>query len=102
MPLVGHSDTSSSSLRNLWSQSNDHESTLSKRKNRRSVHTSQSGRLMGSAAVHAQEATGAAAAFDEVSASGAEMAGYAWPVVASITAALIGIKLFKKFANRAS
>ncbi|CAM3680423.1 MULTISPECIES: major coat protein [Halomonas] len=58
--------------------------------------------LMGSAAVHAQEASGAAAAFDEVSASGAEMAGYAWPVVASITAALIGIKLFKKFANRAS
>ncbi|MEA2119785.1 major coat protein [Halovibrio sp. HP20-50] len=58
--------------------------------------------LMGSVAAHAQEATGAAAAFDEVSASGAEMAGYAWPVVASITAALIGIKLFKKFANRAS
>lgn len=58
--------------------------------------------FMASAAAHAQESTGAAAAFDEVSASGAEMAGYAWPVVASITAALIGIKLFKKFANRAS
>lgn len=58
--------------------------------------------LMGSAASHAQEATGAAAAFSEVQSQGADMAGYAWPVVASITAALIGIKLFKKFANRAS
>ncbi|UYO75553.1 hypothetical protein M0220_05185 [Halomonas qinghailakensis] len=58
--------------------------------------------LMGSAAAHAQDATGAAAAFSEVQSAGADMAGYAWPVVASITAALIGIKLFKKFANRAS
>ena len=58
--------------------------------------------LLGSAAAHAQEATGASAAFTEVQAAGTEMAGYAWPVVASITAALIGIKLFKKFANRAS
>ena len=51
---------------------------------------------------HAQEATAAADAFDSVSSMGSDMAGYAWPVVASITAALIGIKLFKKFANRAS
>jgi hypothetical protein len=58
--------------------------------------------LLGSAAAHAQEATGASAAFTEVQTAGTEMAGYAWPVVASITAALIGIKLFKKFANRAS
>lgn len=57
--------------------------------------------LMGSAAAHAQ-ATDASAAFSEVQSAGADMAGYAWPVVASITAALIGIKLFKKFANRAS
>ncbi|MFC7369191.1 major coat protein [Vreelandella zhaodongensis] len=57
--------------------------------------------LMGSAAAHAQT-TGAETAFSEVQAAGADMAGYAWPVVASITAALIGIKLFKKFANRAS
>lgn len=58
--------------------------------------------LMGSAVAHAQEAGGAAAAFTEVQSQGADMAGYAWPVVGSITAALIGIKLFKKFANRAS
>ncbi|QPL46607.1 Phage major coat protein, Gp8 [Vreelandella subterranea] len=59
--------------------------------------------LVASAAAHAQTApTGAEAAFSEVQSAGADMAGYAWPVVASITAALIGIKLFKKFANRAS
>lgn len=58
--------------------------------------------LLGSAAAHAQEATGAAAAFSEIQSTGSDMVGYAWPVVASITAALIGIKLFKKFANRAS
>ncbi|MFU1517906.1 major coat protein [Vreelandella alkaliphila] len=57
--------------------------------------------LMGSVAAHAQT-TGAEAAFTEIETAGSEMVGYAWPVVASITAALIGIKLFKKFANRAS
>lgn len=57
--------------------------------------------LMASAAANAQ-ATDASTAFSEVQSAGADMAGYAWPVVASITAALIGIKLFKKFANRAS
>ena len=50
---------------------------------------------------HAQ-VTGAEAAFTEIQTAGSDMVGYAWPVVASITAALIGIKLFKKFANRAS
>ncbi|HDZ48796.1 MAG TPA: phage coat protein [Halomonas sp.] len=59
------------------------------------------GATLAMAAVGSAHAS-AEAAFSEVSASGAEMAGYAWPVVASITAALIGIKLFKKFANRAS
>ncbi|MFI8751770.1 major coat protein [Vreelandella lionensis] len=57
--------------------------------------------LMGSAAAHAQVA-GAEAAFTEVQTAGADMAGYAWPVATAITASLIGIKLFKKFANRAS
>lgn len=50
----------------------------------------------------AQAQESAEAAFTAVQAEGSAMAGYAWPVVASITAALIGIKLFKKFANRAS
>jgi hypothetical protein len=59
--------------------------------------------VMSSATALAQTApAGAEAAFNEVQSQGADMAGYAWPVVASITAALIGIKLFKKFANRAS
>ncbi|AVU10613.1 MULTISPECIES: major coat protein [unclassified Halomonas] len=44
----------------------------------------------------------ASAAFSEIQSTGADMAGQAWPVVAAITASLIGIKLFKKFANRAS
>lgn len=57
--------------------------------------------LMGSAAANAQ-ATGAESAFTAIQDAGSEMVGYAWPVVASITAALIGIKLFKKFANRTS
>lgn len=59
--------------------------------------------VMASAAVHAQEAGSAASsAFDTVAEQGTEMSGYAWPVVGAITASLIGIKLFKKFANRAS
>lgn len=57
--------------------------------------------FMASAAAHAQEAA-ASTAFDSVAEQGTEMAGYAWPVAGAITASLIGIKLFKKFANRAS
>ncbi|KFC49906.1 major coat protein, partial [Halomonas sp. SUBG004] len=44
----------------------------------------------------------ASAAFDAVAEQGTEMAGYAWPVVGAITASLIGIGLFKKFANKAT
>ncbi len=57
--------------------------------------------FMASAAAHAQEAA-ASAAFDAVAEQGTEMAGYAWPVVGAITASLIGIGLFKKFANKAT
>lgn len=57
--------------------------------------------LMASAAANAQVAD-ASAAFTEIQSTGSDMAGYAWPVAAAITASLIGIKLFKKFANRAS
>ncbi|WP_447554032.1 major coat protein [Vreelandella sp. EE22] len=58
--------------------------------------------VLGSAAAHAQEANGAAQAFSQVQSEVGEMAGHAWPVATAITASLIGIKLFKKFANRAS
>ncbi|WP_339935348.1 major coat protein [Vreelandella glaciei] len=58
--------------------------------------------LMGSAVAHAQEATGAAAAFSELEQQAAEMAGYAWPVVVGVVGSLIAIGIFKKFANKAS
>lgn len=58
--------------------------------------------LMGSAAAHAQEATGAAAAFTELQSQASDMADSAWPVVVGVVGSLIAIGLFKKFANKAS
>ncbi|AJY52132.1 major coat protein [Halomonas sp. KO116] len=58
--------------------------------------------LMGSAVAHAQEATGAAAAFSELESQAAEMAGYAWPVVVGVVGSLLAIGVFKKFANKAT
>lgn len=58
--------------------------------------------LMGSAVAHAQEATGAAAAFSELEQQAAEMAGYAWPVVVGVVGSLLAIGVFKKFANKAT
>jgi Phage major coat protein, Gp8 len=45
--------------------------------------------------------TGAAAAFTAVNTQVAEYEGYTWPVILSVTGAFIGIKLFKKFVNKA-
>lgn len=57
--------------------------------------------MIGSA--QAQEAgTTASAVFDQITAEATEMGGYALGAVAVITGSLIGIKLLKKFANRAS
>lgn len=46
--------------------------------------------------------TQAQAAFSALSSQANSYASYAWPVVITITGALIAIKLFKKFVNRAS
>tara|TARA_R110002167_G_scaffold263903_1_gene470647 strand:+ start:660 stop:917 length:258 start_codon:yes stop_codon:yes gene_type:complete len=58
--------------------------------------------LMGSAVAHAQEATGAAAAFSELETRASEMASSAWPVVVGVVGSLLAIGLFKKFANKAT
>ena len=58
--------------------------------------------LMGSAVAHAQEATGAAAAFTELQTQASEMAASAWPVVVGVVGSLLAIGLFKKFANKAT
>ncbi|WP_272513190.1 MULTISPECIES: major coat protein [unclassified Providencia] len=44
----------------------------------------------------------AKAAFTQLGDEASQYSTYAWPVVISITVSLIGIKLFKKYANRAS
>ncbi|WP_251978746.1 major coat protein [Salinicola avicenniae] len=44
----------------------------------------------------------AVAAMESMGSQGSEMIGAAWPIATTIVGGLIGIKLFKKFANRAS
>lgn len=44
---------------------------------------------------------GAEAAFAAVGAQVTTYEGYAWPVILTFTGAVIGIKLFKKFVNKA-
>lgn len=44
----------------------------------------------------------AKAAFDSLTKDATEMTGYAWLLTVSIVGATVGIKLFKKFVNRAS
>lgn len=59
--------------------------------------------VMASTAFAAGETnTQAKAAFDTLTASATEMSGYAWALVVLIVGAVVGIKLFKKFVNRAS
>ncbi|WP_018414797.1 major coat protein [Teredinibacter turnerae] len=41
-------------------------------------------------------------AVDSVSTFATDMITWAWPVVATVTVAAIGIKLFKKFTNKAT
>lgn len=52
------------------------------------------------------ESTGATdyakAAFDSLTAQATLMSGYAWALVVLIVGSMVGIKLFKKFVNRAS
>lgn len=44
----------------------------------------------------------AKAAFDSLAAQATEMSGYAWSLVVLVVGATVGIKLFRKFVNRAS
>ncbi|WP_434223362.1 major coat protein [Xenorhabdus bakwenae] len=44
----------------------------------------------------------AKAAFDQMVSQTLEYSAYAWPFAIGVTGSLIGIKLFKKFVNRAS
>ncbi|ECW6490592.1 phage coat protein [Salmonella enterica subsp. enterica serovar Rubislaw] len=41
-------------------------------------------------------------AFDTVKSQAVTYSGYAWPVAVSIMGSLIGIKIFKKFVNKAT
>ena len=45
--------------------------------------------------------TSAKTAFDDIITQNTEFLGYAWPVVAALTAGAIGIKLFKKYTGKA-
>ncbi len=60
--------------------------------------------VIGSSAFAAEgDATSKAkAAFDSLTAQATEMSGYAWALVVLVVGATVGIKLFKKFVNRAS
>ena len=58
--------------------------------------------LMGSAAVHAQEASSASTAFSDLQSQITEYSGNAWSVMIAVTATLLGMKLFRKMANRAT
>ncbi|HAT1685022.1 TPA: phage coat protein [Klebsiella oxytoca] len=44
----------------------------------------------------------AAQAFDQLKSQVTSYNGYAWPLAVLVVGSLIGIKLFKKFANKAS
>lgn len=60
--------------------------------------------VIGSSAFAAEGDTTsqAKAAFDSLTAQATEMSGYAWTLVVLVVGATVGIKLFKKFVNRAS
>ncbi len=76
---------------------------MSKLKNALTVHQNKliaAGLMVVSGSSFA-EGNGAAAAFTAVGAQVTEYEGYTWPVILSVTGAFIGIKLFKKFVNRA-
>lgn len=58
--------------------------------------------LAGSAAAMATESSAGVTAISELEGEAASLISAAWPVATAIMAGMIGIKLFKKFANRAS
>lgn len=59
--------------------------------------------VVGSSAFAAEgDTTAASAAFDSLKTQVTEMSGYAWTLVVLVVGSTVGIKLFKKFVNRAS
>jgi len=53
-------------------------------------------------AVMAADESGASAAMASIKAEAASLASAAWPIVTAIVVAGIGMKLFKKFANKST
>lgn len=53
--------------------------------------------MIGSA--HAQT-TGAEEAFSAIQSEANSMLGFAWPVIGTITAAYVGVRVFKRLASR--
>ena len=60
------------------------------------------GSLMGSSSAFAAMPAGATAALTSVVEFADSMIAAAWPIVGTITVATVGIKLFKKFTNKAT
>lgn len=58
--------------------------------------------VIGSSAFAAEGDSAAQAAFQSLTEQVKEMSGYAWALVVLVVGATVGIKLFKKFVNRAS
>jgi len=58
--------------------------------------------LLASGSAHAELPAPVAAAFTTIETNFTDLETAGWPVVATITGGLILIKLFKKFANRAT
>ena len=61
--------------------------------------------LIGSTTVAMASESGtdyASQAFAEMQSQGSSMIGEAWPILTLIMGALVGMKLFKKFTNRAT
>jgi len=61
-----------------------------------------SGLLVMSGMAQASEPTGADAAWTQLETTAEDMLSNAWPIVIVITLGFIGIKLFKKGANKAT
>lgn len=57
---------------------------------------------MGSSSAFAEMPAGAATALTSVTEFADSMIAAAWPIVGTITVATVGIKLFKKFTNKAT
>lgn len=57
---------------------------------------------LGAIATQAQAASPAETAMASIGTEVASLASAAWPIVTALVLAFVGMKLFKKFANKAS